>query len=197
MATRKRTHSGIGKTARCIAVPLVMALASCGEAPKEPDPLPLILAELKAEREKIGNPARNRARLDILRVEAARAGDETERKGVLAQLHDANPQQQQKAAFMARDIGGKHMIRGLAGVLGDTNGWRFSEIKVSPTGELPQGVMMYAPPSLSAAAMLSQIVENPPAELKGKDWMFYTDADIEIWKNWWEENKAEYEDKGK
>ena len=87
----------IEKTARCIAVPLVMALASCGEAPKEPDPLPPILAELEAERARLGTELKSPALIDVLRVEAARAGDETERKGVLAQLHDTDPQRQSKA----------------------------------------------------------------------------------------------------
>ena len=190
-----RSRFGIGKPVCRIVVPLVMAWTSCGEETKVS--LPSVLAELKAERAKIGAKSRNPARLDILRVEAARAGDETERKGVVAELHDADPLRQKKAASMAKDIGGRDMIRGLAGMLSDTNGWRFSEIKVSPTGEKPQSSIMYVPPSLLAIMMLAQMVEKPPVELKGKHWKDYREGEVEIWKKWWDENKANYEDEGK
>ena len=190
-----RSHSCIGKTARCIIVPLAMALVSCGEETKVS--LDSVLDQLKAERARLNTELENPARIDVLRVRAARAGDETERKGVIAQLYDTDPQRQQNATSMAKDIGGRDMIRGLAGTLGDTNGWRFSEIKVSPTGELPQGVIMYVPPSLLAIMMLSQMVETPPVMVKGTAWMRYTDDDVEIWKKWWEENKTKYEDEGK
>ena len=192
-----RFHFTIGKTGYRIVMPLIMVLASCGEAPKEPDPLPPILAELKAERAKLGNPVMDPDHLDILRVKAARAGDETERKGVIAQLHDADLWRKERAAAMAKNIGGWDMIRGLAGMLGDTNGWRSAKTVRSPTGEEPQSSIIFVPPSLMAAMMLSQIVEKSPDEVKGKYWKHYTDADVEVWKKWWEQNKAKYEDKGK
>ena len=130
-------------------------------------------------------------------VASTTAGDKAERKRIIAQLHDGDIQRQANAARIAREIGGADMICGFADVLSSTNEWRMPERVRSPTGEMPQSCIVYLPPKLAAAMTLAQMVETPPAELKGKRWMFYTDADIEIWKKWWEKNKAQYEDKGK
>ena len=192
---KTRPHFGIEKTVCCMAVSLGMAWASRGEEAKTSQPS--ALAELKAERARLGTILEHSERIKTLRVEAARAGDETERKGVIAQLHDTIPYRQQDAAIMAKDIGGMDMIRGLAGLLGSTNEWRLPERVLPPTGEKPPSCQMFLPPRILAAMMLSQMVGKPPAELKEKDWKFYTDAEVEIWKKWWEENKAKYEDKGK
>ena len=119
------------------------------------------------------------------------------RKGVIAQLHDTDPQRQSKATSMAKDIGGKDMIRGLAGMLSDTNGLRELKRVIPPNGEMPQSHIVFLPPRFTAAATLSQMIEEPPAELKGKYWQLYMDAEVEIWKKWWEQNKAKYEDEEK
>jgi len=148
--------------------------------------------QLEAETAKRGSGQEKPGLIKKLRIEVARSGNETERKKIRTELKDEDPVRQSEAIEMAKSVGGEDMIRGLAELLSDTNGYRTVKIDGMPQGSQPQGDMVFGPPSEQAAIALSHLIDNPPVPPIGKDKKFYTEEDVLAWRKWWQANKSKF-----
>jgi hypothetical protein len=157
-----------------------------------------VAARLKAERAKLDTPLKNPARIDRLRVKAARAGDESERESIRVQLKSGDLLQQSHAIEMAEAVGGNDMIRGLGDLLSTTNNGgcvNWSGIPLEKRPKNRQGDVIVLPPRVAAAMALEKLLANPPIGKEGKKIIYVQDETaITIWRKWWEENKAKYEE---
>ena len=149
--------------------------------------------QLEAETAKRGSGQENLGLIKKLRMEVARSGDETERKRIRTELKDEDPVRQSEAIEMAKSVGGEDMVRELADLLSDTNGYRSVKIDGMPQGSQLQGDMVFGPPSEQAAIALSHLIDNPPVPPIGEDKKFYTEEDVLTWRKWWQTNKAKFE----
>lgn len=130
--------------------------------------------------------------LKELLIQAARAGDKMARQKIRMQLKDKDPVRQFEAIEMAKSVGGPDMIRALADLLNDTNGYRSVNLLEPAEESSAQDDVVFEPPRILAAKALAEIVENPPVPPVGRKKKFYTEEDILTWLRWWEVNKNKY-----
>jgi len=148
--------------------------------------------QLKIEVEKIGSGLENPMLIKNLRIEVARAGNQSERNRIREALRDENPALQYEAIEMAKAVRGSDMICGLAELLSDTNSYRSLDL-VGVTPGKRQDDVVFAPPSIEAAKALAELVDAPPVPPIGKDKNIYTENDVALWRIWWHENKSKFE----
>jgi hypothetical protein len=105
--SKKHAILVFGKTAFCIVGMTIFSGGAYGDETSFASPLAEIKVLLKNEREKQGTREESPGRINELRIRAACAGDEVERKGSAAQLKDSDARRQAHAIEMARKVGGE------------------------------------------------------------------------------------------
>lgn len=111
---------------------------------------------------------------------------------IIAALHGDDPDAQDAAIRSLERIGNDAAVAMLAECL-EHDEWRqakgFDPDWRGPSGERPQGRMVYEPLGHLAVKALARLVPNPPRPAPADP---VTEEDVAAWKAWWERNKEDY-----
>lgn len=148
--------------------------------------------ELEKNRSLIGMGQENRGKMRKLRVELARRGDEEARKQIFTALHSNDLLEQSNALVDTALLGDKEAVYHLAEMLNDPNPggritYRTPDGKVVKSND--EGVR---PPRIVAAKKLAALVDNPPVPPIGGTKKYYTEEDVQKWREWWQANSNRY-----
>jgi hypothetical protein len=122
-------------------------------------------------------------------VALAKLGDQTAFDEIVAELRDADRAIHSQAFTKLGMVGNTHAIKILASYLSDTSIPKVDESSLPP-GTVPADDIEFRRRCDMAAAALAQTIKPSPTETKPE---FYTDEDIQKWREWWEANKSKYQ----
>jgi hypothetical protein len=122
-------------------------------------------------------------------VALVKIGDEVALAEMMAELSDANPFTQTYAFQKLGMAGTTNIVRILGPYLIDETAPAEDPSRLPP-GSVPAKDVRYLRRSEMAARALAKIIKPAPTDT---DPEFYTDEDIQKWREWWEANKSKYQ----